>query len=430
MPSGWSAAVLRDHIHVKHGFGFKSEYFTTDGPYALLTPGNFYDDGGFKPQGDKQKRYDGPVLAEFILRPGDLVVAMTEQAEGLLGSSALVPEGDKYLHNQRIGLVTSQTVELRFLYYLFNYRPVRAQISASASGAKVRHTSPSRIGEVHFILPPLNLQRRIVETLSAYDDLIELNTRRIAILEEMARRVFDESFVRFRAHATVRSINKKSNTLPEGWTRVTLGQILDKLESGSRPRGGVGGDGDVPSIGAENVIGLGRYDYAKEKFVSREFFKAMRRGHVRDGDVMLYKDGAYIGRLSIAWANFPHAECAVNEHVFLLRAIPTVPPQFLYFWLNRPELQAKIRGLNANAAQPGLNQPGVKSLPIIVPPATLLEEFNGRTRPTFDLLFNLATQNRNLKSARDLLLPKLMSGEIDFSDAERGGKAAAGQAAE
>src|SRR5437667_5723578 len=102
LPSGWRAASLKDHIHVKHGFAFKSPYFGICGPHALLTPGNFHDEGGFKVQGDKQKRYDGPIPRGFVLQPGDLVVAMTEQAEGLLGSSAIIPEGDTYLHNQRI----------------------------------------------------------------------------------------------------------------------------------------------------------------------------------------------------------------------------------------------------------------------------------------------------------------------------------------
>src|SRR5207253_2618072 len=106
---------------------------------------------GFRSKGDKEKFYTGEVPPGFVLRRGDLLIAMTEQAEGLLGSSAIVPSDDLYLHNQRLGLVTDlrgDVVDKRFLYYLFNWREVRDQIRASASGVKVRHTSPQRIYEV------------------------------------------------------------------------------------------------------------------------------------------------------------------------------------------------------------------------------------------------------------------------------------------
>jgi type I restriction enzyme, S subunit len=92
---------LAELIEIKHGFAFEGKFFVNDGPYVLLTPGNFRDEGGFKTRGSNQKHYSGPVSPEFILKPGDLLVAMTEQAEGLLGSTAFVPDGKPCLHNQR-----------------------------------------------------------------------------------------------------------------------------------------------------------------------------------------------------------------------------------------------------------------------------------------------------------------------------------------
>jgi type I restriction enzyme S subunit len=148
MQNGWQKHHLRDLIHIKHGFAFKGEYIGANGPSVLVTPGNFFEEGGFKRNGDKQKRYSGPVPSEYVLPAKSLVVAMTEQAEGLLGSAAFIPDDEIYLHNQRIGLVTSDTTDIRFLYYLLNTPKVRQQIRASSSGTKVRHTSPSRIGEV------------------------------------------------------------------------------------------------------------------------------------------------------------------------------------------------------------------------------------------------------------------------------------------
>ena len=118
----WRDCKIGDLLEIKHGFAFLGEHFADSGTHIVLTPGNFFDKGGFKGKGDKEKWYRGPIPSEYILHKGDLLVAMTEQAEGLLGSSAIVPRDGLYLHNQRLGLVqlrdSEQTVE-RFIYYLF-----------------------------------------------------------------------------------------------------------------------------------------------------------------------------------------------------------------------------------------------------------------------------------------------------------------------
>ena len=132
-----------EHFRVKHGYAFQSKNFAESGPYIVLTPGNFFDTGGFKSKGEKEKYYIGDVPPNFILNKGDLLVVMTEQAEGLLGSPAIIPETNKYLHNQRLGLILElRDIHKKFLYYLFNSKNVRAQIRAMSSGVKVRHTSP------------------------------------------------------------------------------------------------------------------------------------------------------------------------------------------------------------------------------------------------------------------------------------------------
>jgi type I restriction enzyme, S subunit len=149
---------------------------------------------------------------------------MTEQAEGLLGSSAWIPESNRYLHNQRLGLVVDldeSRLDKRYLYYLFNTAEVRHQIAASASGTKVRHTAPERIGRVEVNLPPIPSQRKIAKCLIAYDDLIENNLRRIALLEESARLLYREWFVRLRfpGHEHTRIVD----SVPEGWEKLKLG---------------------------------------------------------------------------------------------------------------------------------------------------------------------------------------------------------------
>ena len=313
-------------------------------------------------------------------------------------------------------LADQQKCDPKFLMYsLVYFKP--AILKLAISGAQ-RNLNGKSIKQFSIGAPPVEVQKRIASILSAYDDLIENNTRRIAILEEMARRIYEEWFVRFRfpGHEGVRMVDSELGLVPEGWAALTVGGVLRSLESGSRPKGGIDpNERGVPSIGAENIDGLGRYDYGKEKFVSREFFGRMTRGFVRSGDVLLYKDGAHIGKKSLFRDGFPHEECAVNEHVFILRPDDMVAPAYLFFWLDQDEMTQRIRALNANAAQPGINQPGVKGLPLLLPPPHIMSAFAATVEPLLALLFNLAKKNPILCATRDLLLPKLISGELDVS---------------
>ena len=149
----WRELRLGAAISIKHGFAFKSAYFAETGDYVVLTPGNFHEAGGFKPRPEKDRAYVGDIPEQYVLKKGDFVVAMTEQGPGLLGSSAIIPADNRYLHNQRLGLVgviDENKIDPYFIYYLFNTSSVRGQISGSASGTKVRHTAPeASIGSAH-----------------------------------------------------------------------------------------------------------------------------------------------------------------------------------------------------------------------------------------------------------------------------------------
>ena len=168
---GWVEERLSELCDIKHGYAFEGEFFSNQGDYVLLTPGNFYESGGYRDRGEKQKYYIGPIPQDFVLTKGDMLVAMTEQAAGLLGSPILVPETDKFLHNQRLGLVTAKRAVPwlnEFFFHVFNLAAVRQAIHDSASGTKVRHTSPTKIGAVRAWFPPVAEQKRIAVQL---DDL-------------------------------------------------------------------------------------------------------------------------------------------------------------------------------------------------------------------------------------------------------------------
>lgn len=179
---GWVEKSLSELCDIKHGFPFDGDFFTNKGDYVLLTPGNFYEKGGYRDRGEKQKYYVGEVPREYVLNKGDLLVAMTEQAAGLLGSPIIVPNSDKFLHNQRLGLVVHKPGVAwtnEFFFHVFNTPKVRRDIHASASGVKVRHTSPTKIGEVIVAFPSSTReQREIVSNL----DAIATETQRLETL--------------------------------------------------------------------------------------------------------------------------------------------------------------------------------------------------------------------------------------------------------
>lgn len=148
MGSGERPQAMGELIRVKHGFAFKGEYFTDEPtPDIVVTPGNFAIGGGF--QDGKLKYYRGPVPEDYVLSAGDLIVTMTDlsKAGDTLGYPALVPESEsrRYLHNQRIGLITinkDRELDKSFLFYRLRAGDYRHHVLATASGSTVRHTSP------------------------------------------------------------------------------------------------------------------------------------------------------------------------------------------------------------------------------------------------------------------------------------------------
>lgn len=411
----WPLRKLGDFLRLKHGYAFKGEFFADSGPYIVLTPGNFFDSGGFKHK-DQEKHYTGFVPEAFVLSRGDLIVAMTEQQYGLLGSSAMVPASDLYLHNQRLGLVTDLNVEeldRQFLYYLFNTHGVRAQIQATANGAKVRHTSPSRIYDVEIRVPPICTQQKIASILSAYDDLIENNNRRIRILEEMAQAIYREWFVRFRfpGYKEVKMVESELGPIPDGWRVLPVGEVVDTVGGGTpstkKPECWENGDidwftpSDLTSVRAmflsgsrKKITGLGLQQSSARMFPAYSVLMTSR---------------ATIGVIAIntrpACTNQGFITCIPNERLSALQ---------IYFWIT--DNKNRITSVASGATYKEINKTEFREFPTVVADPETTAGFLEMANPIAKQIEVLLNKNSNLRETRDLLLPKLISGEIDVEN--------------
>ncbi|BCG63902.1 MAG: type I restriction enzyme, S subunit [Methyloprofundus sp.] len=192
---GWKKNNLGGFIKIKHGYAFKGEYFASEGDYVLLTPGNFLENGGYRSQGIKQKFYLGDFPDEYMLDKGDLLVAMTEQAAGLLGSPLFSPSDGTFLHNQRLGLVqTVKPINKQFLFGLFNTSSIRQQIHFKAVGTKVRHTSPTKIEELNVGIPPINLQNKFSSFIEKLEQQKQHNKEKSQQLDDLFNALLQKAF--------------------------------------------------------------------------------------------------------------------------------------------------------------------------------------------------------------------------------------------
>lgn len=381
---------LGDGIRIKHGFAFLGKFFSDQGRYIILTPGNFYEEGGFKPRPEKDRFYTGIFPHDYVLKKGDLIIAMTEQGPGLLGSSAFIPEDDTYLHNQRLGLVDeidADVFEKRYLFHLFNSRTVRSQIYGSATGTKVKHTSPKRVYKAKVLAPDVDKQEKISSIIENYYQLIKINRHRIQLFEETARFLYREWFVYFRFPGHEKT--KKVEGVPEGWTRGSLEDITT-IKKGRNITFEQAIEGNIPVVGG----GLEPTYYHNEANVCAPVITISASG-ANAGYVNLYHSDVWASDCS-------YMNRETTKHIF-------------YLFLMLKSLQAYMTGLQVGVAQPHVYPKDLNRSKVLIPSDDICERFELLVTPMFDLIKNLKHHNQKLMQARDLLLPRLMRGAIEVS---------------
>ena len=191
VPESWEVKELGEFFEIKHGFAFDGKFFESSGEYILMTPGHFNEEGGFREQGERTKYFTGEILEDYLLAKDDLVVAMTEQKSGLLGSAAFVPEDDRYLHNQRLGLIVdldTKRLSKRFLFNVFNTLHLRVEVAKTSTGSKVKHTSPTKLRAIKVGIPPtLKEQEEIAIALATTERKIAVETAKQVHFQDLFR---------------------------------------------------------------------------------------------------------------------------------------------------------------------------------------------------------------------------------------------------
>jgi type I restriction enzyme S subunit len=339
---------------------------------------------------------------------------MTEQAEGLLGSSALIPRSGIYLHNQRLGLVQirdQSQADARFIFYLFNSKPVRQQIRGSASGTKIRHTAPSRIAEVKVSNPPLPIQQRIAGILSAYDELIENSQRRIKILEAMARALYREWFVHFRfpRYEDIPRVPSPLGEIPQGWEVKKLSAVAKVNRAQINARGAPEELHyiDISSVSPGQIDSTTTYAYAAAPGRARRV--------VQHGDILW--SCVRPNRRSHAQVMHPEPNTIASTGFAVLTATG-VPFTFLYCATTTDDFVSYLINNATGAAYPAVTAPTFDRADLLVPSSELLKKFGDATIPIAEEVYTLQRQIQNLRRTRDLLLPRLLSGQIHIDTVE------------
>ena len=339
---------------------------------------------------------------------GDIL--MTSEAP--LGETYLVPDNRKICLSQRLFCirVDSSVIIPRFLFYFFNTSVSRGQIDLKATGTTVLGIRQPDLRELPIIIPPLPTQRKIAAVLSTYDDLIENNTCRIKILEDTAQILYQEWFVHFRfpGHENVAMVESPLGPIPQGWKVVRASEAIFINPKTSVPRDTI--KPFVPMKSAtENSMLI--TDVEEKTGNSGAKFK--------NDDTLFARITPCLENGRTGFVQFlPHDDAvAFGSTEFIVLRSKTLNPYFVY-------LLAQTRDFRENAIKSMTGATGRQRVVnqcfddyfLTVPIQVILDRFESTVAPLFRKIQNLSDKNTNLRQTRDLLLPKLISGEIDVSE--------------
>jgi len=297
-------------------------------------------------------------------------------------------------------IIDPDKADYRYVFYalLRSYETLKGL----SRGAAQNNLNAAQVKAFTIPAPPVQVQQDIGDILSSYDDLIENNRRRMALLEESARQLYREWFVRLRFPGYEHT--RITDGMPDGWERKTLDELTCFLKRGITPAYDDDAEGLVIN---QKCIRDGRVNLGLARRQSKEV-KSERL--IQLGDVLVNSTGeGTLGRVAQVKTLLPN--CTVDTHVTIVRPKDGVSRH--YFGLAVMAWEPRFSTMGKGATnQTELSPATIGGVEIVMPSCTLLEQFELFAEPLYEQVTNLAAQNEKLRAVRDLLLPRLMSGEI------------------
>lgn len=393
---------LGNHIQVLSGFAFKSKDFSDTGIPVIkiknITPPSVsLIDLSYVPEeiADQNRK--------FILSYDDVLIALTgshiNQMASVVGRVAKVKYSEKTVLNQRVGKITvndSDDCDLDFVYYYLSQDKVKIELASKAGGAANQaNISPTDIKNLMFPFPNIDVQRKIASVLRTYDDLIENNQKQIKLLEEAAQRLYKEWFIdlRFPGHESTPIVDG----VPEGWREQPLYQIADVV-MGQSPKSEYY---NQVGEGLPFHQGVGSYG---NRFVSDETYSTSFTRIAEAGSI-LFSVRAPVGRLNLT-----------KNKVVIGRGLAAInhrrgAQSYLFYLLKEKFFRDDIIGNGSIFAS--ISKEELLNQKFLIPLDSLVGQFNGLAGGIDKKIDILSEQIRLLTEARNRLLPKLMSGELE-----------------
>lgn len=353
-------------------------------------------------------------LSGNLAFPGDIVVTQ----RGTLGQIGLIPKDSPYprlvVSQSQMKLTVDQLrADPLFVYYVLKSPLGQHEINSRAITAGVPHINLSLFQQLRLPLPPLSIQHKVASVLSGYDDLIEINNRRIKVLEEMAQRIYREWFVEFRfpGNEDVPLVQSELGLVPEGWEVVPVGEVTPVLGGGtpSKANSEYWEEGTVVWYTPTDLT------TADAMFLSNSKLRITKDGLARSS-ARLFPAGSVMmtSRATIGVVSITTVQAATNQGFITCPESETVGKYHLYFWLT--EQRELILAQASGATFKEINKATFRRIPFLHAAAHIERMFEERMEPLGLEIQTLLASLANLRSTRDLLLPRLVSGEVDVTD--------------
>lgn len=412
----WQSVQLGEVATFRNGLNFSA---ADRGPgVAVVGIPDFYLASFVDYRGLDEVRSSVVPSDDALLKVGDILFVRSNGNRELIGRSLLVRERPPKPTSHSGFTIRLRFVDLRadplFFAYLLRSDVYRQRMSSQGGGTSINNLNQGILSRLEVPLPPLETQRRIAAILGAYDDLIEVNRRRVAVLEETARGLFEEWFVRFRfpGHEAVPIIDTPDGPLPEGWEWRPFSSIADFMN----------GFAFKPSHFEANGLPIIKIPELKSgvsaKTPRNSGADVPARYWVDTGDLLFSWSGTF------AVSEWTGGKGLLNQHLFLVRPEQNVERGLLKAALRWAMPLFDNQGVGATMKHIRRSALDHTKVPYPTDQA-LLQKANAVFGSTYSMCTNIRCQNDRLAASRDLLLPRLISGQLSVETAERELEAAA-----